>query len=372
MSKMKEIKFNEMFDLRRGKVLSKKYLHEHKGDYPVYSTQVNEIFGSIDSYMLDGKYLLWNTDGLAGYIRVVNGKFSYTNIVGVMLFKEDFDPQHISLEYLRIFLEPIFRRNIKGRIGENGKNEYTKLNSTMIKNLDIKINLPINHSSQIDLDAQLEVVRKHLIIEEKRKQLLKKKNEIESLNIKFENTSKTTDMQIKTICDKCNSDKTITKEKLKNHSRKYPVYAGSIGKPLCFAETFNNEDTALLVVNDGDAGKTYIVRDKKYSIGKHVTGLKLKSDYSELIDLEYLQIVSEPIFINKNKSQGRGNLPQTDILRTFVPIPINSDGSMNHSIQSEIARKKKKVDSIKENISKLILELVTQVSHYLKPLKIKA
>ena len=47
----------------------KNILLENPGKYPVYSTQGEEIFGFIDDYMYDGNYLIWNTDGLAGYIK---------------------------------------------------------------------------------------------------------------------------------------------------------------------------------------------------------------------------------------------------------------------------------------------------------------
>lgn len=84
----KEVPFEELFDIERGKVISRKYIVNNKGDYPVFSTQIDSSFGYIDSYMYDGEYLIWNTDGLGGYIRRVDGKFSITNIVGIMKLKK--------------------------------------------------------------------------------------------------------------------------------------------------------------------------------------------------------------------------------------------------------------------------------------------
>ena len=357
MYEMKTVKFNDMFTLKRGKVISKKYINENRGKYPVFSTQVDEAFGYIDSYMLEGKYLLWNTDGLAGYIRVTEGKFSYTNIVGIILFRENFESDNISLEYLKNYLEPIFRKNVKGRMGNNGKNEYTKLNSTMIEKLDISIPIPIKSDGTFDLNAQEEIVKKYEVIKSKREMLLKKKSEIEQINISFTHGLNTSSVKIEQICDKCMSDKTITKEKLKDKPNIYPVYAGSVGSPLGYTDSYNNEKNALLVVNDGDSGKTYIVKNEKYTIGKHVTGLSIKEEYLNLIDLNYLQIVSEPIFIQKNKSQGRGNLPQGDILDTYVPIPVKSDGTYDLEKQQEISNKYKIIENIKTSISKNIIEL---------------
>ena len=168
---IKEISLNEYFDLKRGKVISKQFMNMNKGDYPVYSTQ-SGVFGYINSFMENGKYLLWNTDGLAGYIKITSGPFSYTNIVGIMIPKKNINK--ISLEYLKYYLEPIFRLNKKGREGINGKNEYTKLNSTMIKNLDIKIPIPIDAKGEFDLDIQNAIANKYCMIEEVKNNVINK------------------------------------------------------------------------------------------------------------------------------------------------------------------------------------------------------
>ncbi len=161
--KVESISFNEYFDLKRGNIISKEYMDKNKGEYPVYSTQYG-IFGMIDSYMYEGEYLLWNTDGLAGFIKYVNGKFSFTNIVGIMLPKKDIS--NLSLMYLKYILEPIFRFNKKGREGFLGKNEYTKLNSTMIKELNIQIPIPVKDDGSFDIEAQNELARKYMTIDE--------------------------------------------------------------------------------------------------------------------------------------------------------------------------------------------------------------
>lgn len=171
--KTKEISFDDLFDIERGKVISKKYIENNKGNYPVFSTQIDSSFGYIDSYMYDGEYLIWNTDGLGGYIRRVDGKFSITNIVGIMKLKKTYKDS-VNLEYIRRILEPIFRENVKGREGVGGKNEYTKINSTMIKDLDIKINFPINEDGTFDLEKQKEIVSKYKSIEEMKKSILEK------------------------------------------------------------------------------------------------------------------------------------------------------------------------------------------------------
>lgn len=169
-SETKSIDFGKLFKIKRGKVISRAYINENPGEYPVYSTQLDEAFGYIDNYMYDGEYLIWNTDGLGGYIRLVDGKFSITNIVGIMELTEDYLDK-VSLEYIRRFLQPIFRENTKGREGIQGKNEYTKLNSTMIKNLKIKIDFPVDENHELDLEKQIEIVQKYQLIDDMKKNI---------------------------------------------------------------------------------------------------------------------------------------------------------------------------------------------------------
>ncbi len=349
--KYKTIDFNEMFELKRGQIISKEYINIHKGEYPVYSTQVEEAFGYIDSYMYDGKYLIWNTDGLAGYIKIMDGKFSITNIVGIMFLKEPFTLETISLEYIKYILEPIFRSNKKGRMGENGKNEYTKLNSTMIKNLNIKIPMPVKEDGTFDMEVQQELTAKYELIKNKKQKLFDKKKEIEIINIDFYHSVATKEVPIVSICDICKSDKSITKAKIQAMKGDIPVYSATVGKPLGFVNFYNNDKPALLVVNDGDSGRTYIVKDEKYTIGKHVMGLKIKDKYKDQISLEFLQIIAEPLFLKQAKGNGLKNLPGVMVKETTVLIPVKPDGNFDINTQLDIAKKYLKVEQIKKSLS---------------------
>lgn len=85
-------KLGEVCNLVRGKVISKDYLRDNEGEYPVYSSQTanNGIFGCINSYMFDGDYLTWTTDGAyAGTIFRRKGRFNITNVCGLIDITED-------------------------------------------------------------------------------------------------------------------------------------------------------------------------------------------------------------------------------------------------------------------------------------------
>ncbi len=80
----------ELCFLSRGKVISKDYLRDHPGIYPVFSSQTADdgVFGRIDSFEYDGEYLTWTTDGAnAGSVFFRSGRFNITNVCGLIKLK---------------------------------------------------------------------------------------------------------------------------------------------------------------------------------------------------------------------------------------------------------------------------------------------
>lgn len=77
----------DLCNISRGRVMSKDYIKNNFGDFPVYSSQTenNGELGKIATYDFDGEYLTWTTDGAnAGSVFYRNGKFSVTNVCGLL------------------------------------------------------------------------------------------------------------------------------------------------------------------------------------------------------------------------------------------------------------------------------------------------
>ena len=105
------VRLGEICEMKRGRVISKDYLKENKGEYPVYSSQtLNEgIFGYISTYDFEGEYLTWTTDGAnAGSVFYHNGKFSITNVCGLLKSKDD----KLSIKYLFYWLKREARKYV--------------------------------------------------------------------------------------------------------------------------------------------------------------------------------------------------------------------------------------------------------------------
>ena len=133
----------EIANISRGKVMSKDYLRENKGEYPVYSSQTenNGMLGAITTYAYDGEYLTWTTDGAnAGTVFYRTGKFSITNVCGLI----DNTSSNVNTKYLYYVLNKKAPNYVSSGMG----------NPKLMSNVMSKITIPIP-----PLEVQKEIVR---------------------------------------------------------------------------------------------------------------------------------------------------------------------------------------------------------------------
>ena len=165
----KSFLITDLFTIERGKgKYTKAYTQKHPGEYDVFSGNTFGEFAKIDTYDYDIPCLTWAIDGLAGYMMIHETPFSATNHRGVLVPKIE----NLDLNYVKYLLEPIFRELKKGREGSNGENEYTSLPPFMIKK--VMIDLPIDESGQLDLNAQKEISKKYLALEQYKQDIVAK------------------------------------------------------------------------------------------------------------------------------------------------------------------------------------------------------
>lgn len=137
------VKLGDVCKISRGKVYSKKYLAEHIGEYPVYSSQTanDGILGRIGTYDCDGKFLTWTTDGAyAGTVFYRQGKFSVTNVCGLISCSNPF----LSLKFLYYWLTIEAPKHVHQGMG----------NPKLMSNQMAKIEIPLP-----PIDVQIEIVR---------------------------------------------------------------------------------------------------------------------------------------------------------------------------------------------------------------------
>jgi hypothetical protein len=170
----------ELFIIERGSgKYTKTYTQKHLGDYPLYSGNTFGEFAFIDSYDYDIPCLSWAIDGLAGHMMVHKAQFSATNHRGILLQKT----ADIDIDYIKFALEPLFRQAKKGRVGDNGENEYTSLPPFMLK--DIEVGIPVDETGAISMDLQREIAASYLAIEQYRREILGKLDALLNQRIEY-------------------------------------------------------------------------------------------------------------------------------------------------------------------------------------------
>lgn len=162
---------------------TKAWAQNHKGDIPLYSGMKTGAYTYIDTADYEGEYLTWNKDGLAGFIMYHNGKFSISGHRGILMPRKEIDFSNIYLKYLRYVLEPILRKNRKGREGSFGKNEYTTISPYTIKNITETICIPLKADGSFDLEKQMELATKYEDLEKIKQGLIQKIEQVLSISI---------------------------------------------------------------------------------------------------------------------------------------------------------------------------------------------
>ena len=122
----------DLCNISRGRVMSKDYIKENVGQYPVYSSQTenNGQFGSISTFDFDGEYLTWTTDGAnAGSVFYRNEKFSITNVCGLLKVKKS----SVNTRFLYFSLSVEAKKHVNSGMG----------NPKLMSNVMAKIKIPV-------------------------------------------------------------------------------------------------------------------------------------------------------------------------------------------------------------------------------------
>lgn len=354
----------ELFNFRRGIVISQEYIIKHSGIHPVFSSKTEEegILGYIDTYMFDGEYITWTTDGInAGTSFYRNGKFSCTNVCGVMALKDGIN--NISLRYINCLL------NLKSIAKSSGNKKVMTDNIIQAK---IKIQIPIKEDGTYDLEAQQEIAQKYKTLIEKQNKLIEYKNTLNGCLVEADLAGKYThnEVNITDLFIPDNGSGTYTKTYCQHNKGNFPVYSGNTVGEFSKINSYDFDGEYLTWAKDGLAG-LMMCMNEKFSITNH-RGILMPTESCKNIDMEYMKYVLEPVFRKniKGRMGHNGENEYTTLngtmiksISTKVSIPIKEDGTYDLEAQQEIAKKYRKIEDIKKGICDKIDQLVkTKIS----------
>lgn len=355
-------KLKDLFSIERGKSkYTKKYGNQNKGEYPVYSASNNAPLTHINTFDYNGEYLTWATNGFAGYIKVLNDKFSFNADRGLLKPLK----KNINITYVKSTLEPILRSLAKGRKGEKGQDEFTKVYPSMIEN--VKIKMPIGENGEFDIVAQNEIVDKIKFVEDLNKNISEYKKQITELNIELDSDFNYKELSISKVFDfqdgfafpssvytsKSNDIKLI---------RIQDINEKSIPKTVKIPKQFNFPNKEKYTVKKGDfllslsgAAGFNLIRWNGESgyLNQRISKITIKDSLIGSFIDGYEEILINQVHTELN-TLGKGannNLSRKDILNIELKLPVNKAGEFDQIAQQEISDRYLKVNRIKKMIS---------------------
>ncbi|RZJ83938.1 MAG: hypothetical protein EOO20_21915, partial [Chryseobacterium sp.] len=350
------------------------YVNKEIRDNPIamVSPVTKDALTNINTYNYDGEFLTWATNGFAGFMKIIIGKFSINGDRGLLKPKIE----NINIHYVKHKIEPILRGLAKGRKGENGEDEFTKVYPSMIK--DLLIEMP-TIEDELNMEAQLELVEKINTISNINEKVYQYEQKFAELKVSLTNDFNSKEFMLSEILDlqdgfafpssiytkKSQDIKLIRIQDVNGKSEPKNV---RIPKDFMFSnkEKFLVRKGDYLLSLSGAAGFNLI----KWSgedgyLNQRITKLTFKSEFHSYFIEDYQESIIGQVYdeLNSLGNSANNNLSRKDISRIKINIPVLESGEIDKSAQIEILNIQRKITIIKksiiEELQKIRLPIVT-------------
>lgn len=361
---LKEVKLLEVVDPIRGNSLyTKEYGEKNKGKYPVYSASNSTPLTHINHHDYNGEFLTWATNGFGGFLKVISGKFSINGDRGALLPKKNIK---LNIDYLRFVLQPILRSTAKGRKGDRGKNEFTKVPLATLKKVSISI--PVTPEGKYDLKAQAQLVEKYKILEVLEAYLRSQVAELNEIAVDIPVDTKNLTLRIEEIfdLDKQTNTSFFTKQFVDQHKGDVPVFSASKDEDFPGYGYVKDDlpdikyfaDTLTWNI-DGSVGKAFF-RVDRFSLSEKVIPLILQPRWEGKIDYLFVKYVLEGKAIESGFGFSRkaGKIRIKDIKIEFPAVEKNNETIPDIAEQKRLANRYHEIYSLKFNFSSQLEELI--------------
>ncbi len=351
-------KLGEVAELKRGRVLSKTFLQDNKGNYPVYSSQtaLNGEIGRISTYDFNQEALTWTTDGAnAGTVFYRKGKFSITNVCGLITID---DTNELNYKFLFYWLSVEAQKYVYAGMG----------NPKLMSNQVAKILIPLPPLSvqeeivrildkfttlEAELEAELDCRKRQY--EYYRNQLLF----FDMLNRGGQRLNNVMLIPLGNIGEVCMC-KRILKQQT-SEKGDVPFYKiGTFGKvPNSFIskelfnkykEKYNYPVTGeVLISASGTIGRA-VIYDGKEAYFQDSNIVWIKNDESQVLN-KYLYYYYQIAKWNVAEGGTIQRLYNDNLRKTLIPIPYPSDRQKSLAEQQRIVSILDKFDTLTTSIS---------------------
>lgn len=257
--------------LTRGRVISKEYLANNLGDYPVYSSQTvnNGEIGKINSFDFDGEFVSWTTDvANAGTVFYRSGKFSITNVCGLIKIQNNLE---LNYKFLFYWLSIEAKNHVYSGMGN------PKLMSHQMEKILIPIP-PLSVQTEIvkildALTALTSELTSELILRQKQYEYYREKllseEELGKVGFEWKPLGEVTNIK---------TGQAVSKYSISQNPGIYPVI-NSGREPLGFINEWNTENDPIGITTRGAGVGSITWQEGKYFRGNLNYSVTVKSDY---------------------------------------------------------------------------------------------
>lgn len=277
---------------------------------------------------------------------LIEGKFSINGDRGLLKPKMP----NINLLYVKNIVEPKLRELAKGRKGENGSDEFTKVYPKMVD--EVEIVMPVDENGNFDLEAQKDIVDKILYVEDIKKTIEEYKFQIRNLLIEIETENSSKEFLLSDIFD-FPSIKGLTASFIQKNQGNVPVYGGRKDEtPIGYIkDNLSNVkyfDNCLAWNREGSVGFVFWHKHR-FTTNDHHRPLMVKPQFAKSIDLDYMRYTLEKVLLSQGFEWSK-TASKEKVEKFKVTIPILKSGTIDLNTQKEIAAKYLKIDAIKKGI----------------------
>ncbi len=334
--------------ITRGRVISKDYIHNNKGEFPVYSSQTenNGELGCISTYDFDGEYLTWTTDGAnAGSVFYRTGKFSITNVCGLVKISD----ANILTRFLYFFLYVEAKKHVNYGMG----------NPKLMSNVMAKIEAPLP-----PLPVQEEIVRILDKFTELTAELTARKQQYEYYrdDLLSKNTNKKSLKQIALSSRSGGTPLKSNKDYYENGTipwlRTQEVVFNEINKTDCFITELAVQETSakwipencvIVAISGASAGRCAINKIP-LTTNQHCLAIEINPEVA-LYKYVFYCVCNQYDDLIAKKEGARGDLNSSRILGLEIPIPYPEDKEKSLAEQQRIVDILDRFDTLCNDIS---------------------
>lgn len=338
--------------ITRGRVISKGYINNNQGDFPVYSSQTenNGELGCISTYDFDGEYLTWTTDGAnAGSVFYRTGKFSITNVCGLIKISDT----NILTRFLYFVLYVEAKKHVNYGMG----------NPKLMSNVMAKIKVPLpplpiqedivrilDKFTELAAELTAELTARKQQYEYYRDDLLSKNTNKKSLKqIALSSRSGGTPLK---------SNKYYYENGIIPWLRTQEVVFNEINKTDCFITELAVQETSakwipvncvIVAISGASAGRCAINKIP-LTTNQHCLAIEINPEVA-LYKYVFYCVCNQYDDLIAKKEGARGDLNSSRILGLEIPIPYPEDKAKSLAEQQRIVDTLDRFDKLCNDIS---------------------